>query len=220
MKIDFLAYHSIQAQCGESVYNYLTQYYDCRWVIGPFAIPEGGEGDAAIMLDHRAYHNLFKSKKGYKYLFHLTHDLADINIYKDDRLYDFDLIFVPTEKHYEACVNNGYQLNRIIKSGWSKYDLVEKNPNWDFVENFNKNKKTLIYAPSWVINDEWKMLLRYFAKLDYNIIIKNHPLIDEGQDLPVGQEEEYTKALEAIDKMENEARKMGFIIAPRKNEYN
>ena len=60
------------------------------------------------------------------------------------------------------------------------------------------------------------MLLRYFAKLDYNIIIKNHPLIDEGQDLPVGQEEEYTKALEAIDKMENEARKMGFIIAPRR----
>ena len=60
------------------------------------------------------------------------------------------------------------------------------------------------------------MLLRYFAKLDYNIIIKNHPFIDEGQDLPVGQEEEYTKALEAIDKMENEARKMGFIIAPRR----
>ncbi len=216
MKIDFIAYHSIHAQCGQSVFNYLSKYFECRWVIGPFTEPEGGEGDAAIMLDHRAYHNLYKSRKGYKYLFHLSHDLADTNLYQEDKLYDFDLIFVPTMKHYQACIDNGYESNKVIRSGWSKYDLVERNPSWDFMENFSQYKKTLIYAPSWVINDEWKMLLRYFSYLDLNIIIKNHPLVDEGQKLPIGQEEEYTKALNAIEEMEKEAKSLGFIIAPRK----
>lgn len=216
MKIDFIAYHSIHAQCGQSVFNFLSKYFECRWVIGPFTEPEAGEGDAAVMLDHRAYHNLYKSKRGYKYLFHLSHDLADINLYEEDKLYDFDLIFVPTTKHYQACIENGYEPKKIIRSGWSKYDLVERNPSWDFMDNFSPNKKTLIYAPSWVINDEWKILLQYFSALDFNIIIKNHPLVDEGQKLPVGQEEEYQKALNAIEEMEQKAKSLGFIIAPRK----
>ena len=55
--------------------------------MGPFAIPEDGDGDVAIMLDHRAYHNLFKSINGYKVSFHLSHDLADINMCKQDRSY-------------------------------------------------------------------------------------------------------------------------------------
>ena len=215
MKIDFIAYHSIHAQCGQSVFNNLSKYHECRWIMGPFAIPEDGDGDAAIMLDHRAYHHLYKSRKGYKYLIHLSHDLADINLYKEDRLDDFDLIFVPTDKHYDACIQNRYRSNRIIKSGWPKYDLVKRDSRWDFIENFSKDKKTLIYAPTYVINDEWKLLLKFFSGLDLNIIIKNHPLVDKGQDFPLGEEEEYKKISNALNQMEEEARNLDFIIAPR-----
>jgi len=215
MKIDFIAYHSIHAQCGQSVFDSLSKYHECRWIMGPFAIPEDGDGDVAIMLDHRAYHHLFKSRNGYKYLFHLSHDLADINMYKHDKLFDFDLIFVPTTKHQKACVQNGYKLNKIIKSGWPKYDLIERHNKFSFIESLTADRKTLIYAPTYVVNDEWRLLLKYFSDLNLNVIIKNHPLIDEGQSFPPGEEEEYKKIVSALDQMEDEARSMNFVVAPR-----
>ena len=215
MKIDFIAYHSIHAQCGQSVFNYLSKYHECRWLMGPFASAPGGDGDAVVMLSHRFFHNFYKSRDGYKYLFHLSHDLADINLYQVDNLDDFDLIFVPTDKAFESCIQNGYGLNKIIKSGWPKYDLVEKLPKWNFLENFDEGKKTVIYAPSWVVNDEWKIVFDFFSKLDVNVIIKNHIMVDQDQEYPPGEEDDYKKVRKALDQMENQAKILKFNIAPR-----
>ena len=70
------------------------------------------------------------------------------DFFEKNTVKDFDLIFVPTTKHHNACVQNGYKLNKIIKSGWPKYDLIERHNKSSFIESLTADRKTLIYAPT------------------------------------------------------------------------
>ena len=101
-EVDFIAYHDLQAQAGVSIYEEMSKSFVCKWKIGPNQISSSAE--IAIMLDHTAFQpKIRKGKDGYKYLFHLSHDLGDVEIYKDEyeRLKDFDIIFV--EMLYEQA---------------------------------------------------------------------------------------------------------------------
>lgn len=215
MIIDFIAYHHLQAQAAASVFDKLKSKYHCRWLIGPFNVEPPGE--IGLLIDHRCFHNIYKSRRGYKYLFHLSHDIADVDLYKKEDLSDFDLIFVPTIAHYNACLECGYDELRIKLVGWPKYDNIAK---FQMAKDLpfrieNGNRLTLLYAPSFASNYEWKKLFPFFLKIGCDVVIKNHIYVDEGQSFPTGQEVEYSNALASVKEMECKALELGFLIIPR-----
>lgn len=215
MLIDFIAYHELQAQAALSVFEKLKSVYDCRWLIGPFNAAR--PGDVAILIDHRCYHHICKSRNGYKYLFHLSHDIADIDVYKNENLGDFDLIFVPTIAHYNACLNSGYEARKLKISGWPKYDYIaNKKLVKDVLSKVvDRSRLCLLYAPTFAGNYEWKKLFPVFKSIGCEVLIKNHIYVDEGQNFPPGQEEEYSIALASAQEMESVATELGFSISPR-----
>jgi hypothetical protein len=213
MLIDFIAYHKLQAQAAETVFENLRGKYNCRWLMGPFNVDRHGE--VGVLVSHMDFHDIRKSRFGYKYLFHLSHDIADIDLYKRENLHDFDIIFVPTHKHYNACLESGYEQARIKIVGWPKYDNIKK-PKKDSLISFkNPNQLKLLYAPTFASNYEWKRLFPFFVKIGCQVFVKNHIYVDALQALPPGQEEEYLKALASIEEMEATAVELGFSVITR-----
>jgi hypothetical protein len=213
MKIDFIVYHSIQMQSAMSVYSALKNDFDCNWVVGPFK--EKNLSEIAILVDHSQYHRLRKSKKGYQYLFYLSHDMCDTELYAIEDLKNFDLIFTPTLLHYKSALSNGYTADQLRIVGWPKYDFINKKKNLSELNITKKNKKkTVLYAPS-ILNYNWKLLLKFFRNLNYNVLIKNHIIVDENTPLQIGEEDELKKHLILANKLERVSENLGFTVLPR-----
>jgi hypothetical protein len=215
MIVEFIAYHKLQAQAAESVFINLSKKYDCQWLMGPFN--KNSKGTVGVLIDHMDFHDVKKSKFGYKYLFHLSHDIADVEIYKRENLHDFDIIFVPTIAHYKACINSGYKENRVKIVGWPKYDVISNQIKTKkaLVDIKDPAHLTILYAPTFASNYEWKILFPFLSKIGCQVIVKNHIYVDNDQALPPGQEDEYLKALTSIDEMEANAADLGFTVVRR-----
>lgn len=222
-QVDFVAYHDLQAQAAESIYEEMSKYFECKWKIGPNQEPSGAE--IGILLDHTGFQpKVRKGKSGYKYLFHVSHDLGDVEIYNNeyDRLKEFDIIFAPSLIHYKLAKERLATKAIVLQTGWAKYD------NMHFIEDeFDLEKKikilpydhTILYAPSFAWTYEWLDLFPLFQKLQCNIIIKNHIYVNSQQSFPKGQELEYKQHLESADKMESvvlETNTPNLLVVPRK----
>lgn len=207
IKIDFIAYHELQAQAAKSLFCEMERHFECNWEIGPDRKYTGAE--AAIMLDHVWFHPKVLKSSGYKYLFYLSHDLADFNVYEAEKEYlkEYDIIFVPGPVHYQYAAKALGKNTLILEIGWPKYDYIEFPA--DEIQLRNKiqilsHKPTILYAPTWAHTYEWKYLLPLLKNLPCNIIVKNHIYVNKGQELPKGQEEIYKSALASVKEMENE----------------
>lgn len=222
ISIDFIAYHDLQAQAGFSVFEAMENYFNCRWLIGPNQKPTGAE--AAVFLDHVSYHPaLKKSPGGYRYLFHMSHDLGDIAVYKNEKrkLKTFDIIFVPSRKHFLSARKALGRDVLILETGWGKYDRMDFPEKYLDLKNKIEGfpyKRTIIYVPTHAGTYEWKYLFPLFKDLPCNFIIKNHIYVNKGQAFPDNQEEEYRQQLASVCEMEKailEYNAPNMIVAPR-----
>jgi hypothetical protein len=219
LQIDFIAYHHLQAQTGESVFDALSRRHICRWLIGPNQKPTGA--DAAVLLDHRGFQpELGKTPGGYRYLFHLSHDLGDLIVYLTEYLQDFDIVFVPTKLH-KAVASRALPESKIIVGGWPKYDRMqipaEQNALRIQIARF-QHPFTVLYAPTYANTWEWLAILPPLFDLPVNVIVKNHIYVNPGQAFPKGQEEAYRESLQSAGEMENSALVLNnpnVIVAPR-----
>lgn len=220
--VDFIAYHDLQAQTGLSVFEELSTSFACRWRIGPNQLPSAAE--IAVMLDHSGYHpGVKKGRGGYRHLFHLSHDLGDVGIYRRERenLKDYDIVFVPSALHYRQAVEQLAGTTVVMETGWAKYDQIplvrEKGSLIDLLDHL-PYEHTLLYAPGLAWTREWEYLLPLFGSLPWNIIVKNHIYVNNEQRLPPGQESEYVRHLESADSMEKAvlaAAAPNMVVAPR-----
>ncbi|BAY94019.1 MULTISPECIES: adenylyltransferase/cytidyltransferase family protein [unclassified Tolypothrix] len=232
IRVDFIAYHDLQAQAGLSVFESMSQHFDCRWLIGPNQQPT--DAQAAILLDHTQHHpHIKKSVNSYQYLFYLHHDLGDIDAYEieKNRLRDFNIIFVPGDVHYhhaQKILGSTYaqafqQPTRLIlQGGWPKYDKMQIPKEYSELAQKLSNlpyKYTILYAPTWGYTREWEQLLPLFKNLQCNVIIKNHIYVNPGQAYPQGAEVIYESSLRSVQEMEETALAYNLpniIVAPRK----
>ncbi|MEH2081152.1 MAG: adenylyltransferase/cytidyltransferase family protein [Nostoc sp.] len=231
IRVDFIAYHDLQAQAGLSVFEAMSQHFDCRWLIGPNQQPT--DAKAAILLDHTQHHpNIKKSADSYQYLFYLHHDLGDIDAYEIEkqRLKDFNIIFVPGDFHFhhaQKILGSSYaqpfqkSTRLILQGGWPKYDKMLLPEKYSELAQKLSNlpyKHTLLYAPTWGHTREWEQLLPLFKNLPCNLIIKNHIYVNPGQAYPKGLEAMYESCLRSVQEMEETAlanNLPNIIVAPR-----
>ena len=220
MKVDFIAYHDLQAQAGESIYEEMSHFFDCKWCIGPAQRPSGAS--VALMLDHTGFHPEI-NKKCYKHLFHLSHDLGDTDVYTHEKrsLKNYDIIFVPSAIQYDAAKAQLGKKCIVLQTGWAKYDKMHfSNEHREVEKSIERlpHSFTIMYAPTFAWTHEWEYLLPILKKLPCNIIIKNHIYINNGQPYPKGQEFEYQKHLDSAAQMERfaiEGSPKNVMIAPR-----
>lgn len=231
IRVDFIAYHDLQAVAGMSVFEEMSQHFDCRWQIGPSQKPTGAE--AAILLDHTQHHpEIRKSPDGYQYLFYMSHDLGDLDVYEVEkqRLRHFNIIFVPSSLHLknaQKSLSPSYAQPSlgtkrvILEVGWPKYDCMEIPEKYDSLrdqlENFSY-PHTVIYAPTWAYTWEWKEILPRLCKLQCNVIVKNHIYVNPGQAYPQGHEKTYEECLRSVKEMEEyllSHSNPNFVVAPR-----
>jgi hypothetical protein len=198
--IDFIAHHEIQFQSCKRIYDELSNFHKCNLLIGANQIPTGAE--IAVMVDHSCFQPNV-NKINYKHLIHISHDLADWDIYKEERgkLVSYDLILVPGQKHYDKAVS---ELNKVFVAqiGWPKLDgikRVDRLDNANITETMN-----IIYAPSFIDNMEWTKLLPMLIRTGHNIIIKNHIYYDfeSGVKAPAGSEVQYRAMIDSLLRME------------------
>ena len=138
-----------------------------------------------------SYHVIFRGKA--VQIFH--GGLSDKNYVESIKVTVYDMVLFPGEKTKDKINNSGY-LKLIPKwklVGYPKFDpLIDKSLKIEPV--FNNGKKTILYAPTWVSQNEkfgmvkfsphgesslhiWsKDIIRELHK-DYNIIIKYHSRI-------------------------------------------
>jgi cytidyltransferase-like protein len=218
IKVDFIAYHDLQAQAGLSVFEAMNQHFDCRWSIGPDR--QASDAKAAILLDHTQHQpRIKKSGSSYQYLFYLSHDLGDLDAYEVEkqRLKDFNIIFVPGSIHYKAAQTAlgttsaqpfAKSTRLILEGGWPKYDRIKiSGENSKLAEKLANlpYQHTILYAPTWGHTREWEQLLPLFKKLPCNLIIKNHIYVNPGQPYPKGLEAMYESCLNSVKEMEESA---------------
>jgi SAM-dependent methyltransferase len=222
VRVDFIAYHDLQAQAAASVFEAMSQHFDCHWMIGPGQVPSGGE--VAVLLDHCAFQpQLMKSARGYRQLVHMSHDLADLDVYRAEaaRLTQFDLVLTPSAKHAEAA-RAALGPNVLVRPiGWPKFDRLTIAPQHAAFEaelRAMPQRLTVLYGPTSAWTYEWKELLPLLRQLPINLVVKNHIYVNPGQPLPPGNEENYRQALASIDEMEAYVRAAGdpgWLVAPR-----
>lgn len=199
--IDFVAHHEIQFQSCRGVYEELSKIHECRALIGQDIKPTGA--NVAVLMDHSCFQPRV-NKKNYKYLIHMSHDLADWDIYFAEKkvLSKFDLIMVPGFIHYEKAIKS-LSAVKVFKIGWPKLELVDNAGNL-LADHCDIDRINIIYAPSFIDNREWVQLLPELIKTGHNIIIKNHIYYDfeSGVAPPKGGEEIYKKAIDSLLEME------------------
>lgn len=207
MRIDFVAGHDLLAQGAKSVFASLKEKANCTWRIGRPINYTGA--DAIVLIDHAHHHSDFYRwpKK-----FYLMHDLGDIDDYQRERkiLRQFTAVIVPDEIHAKQAKK--YLSPRwwrpgtqVFVGGWPKYD----EPSFEISL---PDRPTILYAPSWAGENEWKMLLPVLEKLAVNVVIKNHPYATApGEEVSPY----YQRSRAAADAMEKQALGLGIVVAPR-----
>jgi hypothetical protein len=221
--IDFVAHHDIQAQAALSIFEDLSADFDCRWLIGPDRQPSGAA--AALLIDHAPFQpRIRKSLSGYRYLFHILHDLADLPVYDNERrrLSTCDLLLVPGPLHREHALRALGSRAVVHEIGWPKYDRMEiPTEHAAFTRRLEAlpHPFTVLYTPTRAFTYEWRYLLPWLRELRCNTILKNHIYVNPGQPLPAGCEAEYEASMRSADEME--ATLTGdavdhMIVAPRR----
>lgn len=206
MKIDFIAYHDLQAICGESVFEALSKRHDCRWLIGPW---QRSDADAIVMLDHCPHH----PEQSARFKFHLPHDMAEIHVYKmeESSLQSYSAVFCPTGMHLFTASMILLDA-QIISCSWPKYDgMVNPKMNISLPDGLN-----VLYAPTSAETEEWKEILPWLFNIGASVIVKNHIYVNSGSKFPPGKSDIYKRALKEADAMEDYTVKSGGIILPRK----
>jgi len=222
-EIDFVAYHDLQAQVGLSAFQHLSESMRCNWLIGPHSRPSP-RAVGAVMLDHSCFQrNVRKGSPGYRYLFHVPHDLADLSVYRgEDSLGAYDILFTPTALHSAVARNCYRDKTKIVETGWPKYDLMAIPDSHKELANTLQSLPypvTVLYAPTEPKYYEWQDL--FPTLLNYpgiNVIVKNHICVNPGQPYPAGLEEDYACALRSADEMERAVTSMHsgrLVVAPR-----
>lgn len=207
--IDFIAHHGLQAQAAQSVFEALQATHRCRWRLGAGQAFDGG-ATAAVLLDHRAYHpRLAKSPHGYRHLFHMSHDLGDVDVYGAEAMEDMDLVLVPGPRHRQAAEAALGDPGRVVEVGWPKYDPRPPDaPLADGIAHLQAlaGEALVLYAPTWPNTWEWRELLPWLASQGCSVAVKNHTLVDPGQPFPPGEEERYAECRRSIEAMEAHVR--------------
>jgi hypothetical protein len=85
IQFDFIAHHEIQLQSLRAIYDELSKIYKCNILIGQDAIPNK-DSNVAIITDHCAFQPNV-NKKNYSFIIHVSHDLADWDLYKNEMNY-------------------------------------------------------------------------------------------------------------------------------------
>jgi hypothetical protein len=195
--IDFIAHHEIQFQSVKAIFEKLSKIHECRVLIGQDCSPSGAE--VGIMLDH-GYFQKKVSKKNYSFLIHMSHDLADFEIYKEEKEYlkNYDLILTPGLFH-SAAARKIFKKIPIIEIGWPKLEIPV-----ELKHALKSPPFTIIYAPTFIENREWENLLPALINTNGNIIIKNHLYYDfeSGAEPPRGCEALYALSISSLKDME------------------
>lgn len=193
--IDFVAHHEIQFQACRGVFDELSRTHSCHALIGQESRPSGAE--LGVLLDHAAFQPAF-NKRNYKWLIHMSHDLADWDVYETEKrvLSEFDLVLVPGRMHRDFARKVLGDVP-VFEIGWPKLQSATQPAAAD-------EPTTIIYAPSWVDNREWEELLPALIASGYHILVKNHIYYDfeNGAEPPRGSEEMYRKAIASLQDME------------------
>lgn len=211
--IDFIAHHEIQFQACRGVYEELSKVHECRNLIGQDSIPTGAE--AAVLVDHGIFQPNV-NRKNYRFLIHMSHDLADVDIYEEEKklLYEFDLILVPGDLHYQKA-SRYLNAASIFKIGWPKLEVAGATSR--SIKEIESGKINILYAPSFVNNREWVELLPELIESGHEILIKNHIYydFDKGAQPPRGGEALYAQAVDSLLGMESYLAQ----LAPSNVEY-
>lgn len=222
LSIDFVAHHDIQAQAAQSIFEELSGKFECRWLIGPDRAPTGA--DAGLLIDHAAFQpRIRRSLSGYRYLFHILHDLADFPVYETERsrIRTCDLVLVPAPMHAEQARRSLGANAPVHEIGWPKYDRMAIPPQHAAFEEKLKalpHDLTVLYTPTRAFTYEWRYLLPLLRELPVNTVLKNHIYVNPGQPMPAGCEEEYLAHMRSADEMEAAVASYGcdhMIVAPR-----
>ncbi len=99
---------------------------------------------------------------------------------------DFDIGFVPSKEwadmwHNASCYDFVRPKNGCFFVGWPKSDNIKKKTFADECEKIldyygiDKNKKTVLYAPSWEWDGRQLEMIEACKELDVNLIIKQFP---------------------------------------------
>ncbi|ESS74081.1 hypothetical protein MGMO_5c00200 [Methyloglobulus morosus KoM1] len=205
MKIDFIAHHNIQFQSIGDICSILSKKYDCNALIGQASKPSGAE--VGIMLDHSVFQPSV-NKKNYQYLIHMSHDLADLEVYSNEKNYlkYYNLILVPGKAHKGEAKKSLPRVH-ILPIGWPKLGKILSSG----VTQRN-TEKAIIYAPSFIGNREWVELLPILVNTGYKVLIKNHVYYDyeNGLEPPKGSEIEYQESIKSLIEMEDYLKKCNF----------
>lgn len=215
MNIDFIAGHPLLAQGAQSVYEALKDKAACQWHIGrPIAYTGGA---ALILIDHVHHHPDFYK---WKYKFYLMHDLGDVDDYKRERkiLRQFTTVIVPDETH--AVLARRYLTThwwhrgaQVFTGGWPKYDELLL-PDSELAKTLEAlpDQPTILYAPSWAAEEEWRQLFPALAALPVNVIIKNHPYATAPREVV---SDYYKRSRQLVEEMETTARQLKMVVTPR-----
>jgi hypothetical protein len=209
--IDFVAYHNLQAQCGQSLFTELVKVDRCAWRINGNQKYTGA--DILIMLDHAPHHPDLIGK--YKHRFYFPHDMGELILHYQEQeiLKNYTAYFVPTDIHKTTFE---YMFNRdVYNVGWLKFDddCIDYAAEEILTEAKHRGKPVILYAPTNPDTWEWTALLRQLKK--YTVIIKNHILTNPGQAAPKGLEKKYADMFKSVAEMEVSAVRHDMILAPR-----
>lgn len=210
VQIDVIAHHEMQLQGCISIVEQLRKRHGCNILLGQDAQPTGA--DVAILIDHCAFQPKI-NKKNYGYIIHMSHDLADFNVYPDEKdlLKGTDLFLVPGQKHYDMA-RKTFPGTPAYPIGWPKFDMaagVEVPPNH---RPSRPDQKVVIYSPTLLFTREWEEVLPALLKTGHLIILKNHVHynFEAGDPPPLGCEEEYALAIKSLLDMEAWIKSSGF----------
>jgi hypothetical protein len=222
LSIDFVAHHDIQAQAAQSIFEELSYRFECRWLIGADRVPTGAA--AGLLIDHAAFQpRIRRSLSGYRYLFHILHDLADFPVYETERnrIRTCDLVLVPGPMHAEQARKSLGDDAPVHEIGWPKYDRMAIPPQHKAFEEKLRalpHDLTILYTPTRAFTYEWRYLLPLLRELPCNTVLKNHIYVNPGQPMPAGCEEEYVVSMRSADEMEAAVASYAcdhVIVAPR-----
>ena len=198
--IQFIAHHDLQAQSFLGILPFLKEHR-CIVSVGQNVLIDPA-ATIVVVADHLAFQCNIKKNSKYK-LVHISHDLADLDIYRTEHKHikDFDLVLCPSFSHYEICQSLFPQV-AAYPVGWAKSESDDKQPIGGQI--FPDKDKTIIFAPTEIADLNWRRFVDVFENSKYQVLIKNHVYwnYEEGNEPPLGQEIRYNHHKTALLELE------------------
>lgn len=201
---------------NKTIYDFInTKYRDLNI---PCVYTRNRKESERVVVQHKirtviypSYHILFRCKA--IQIFH--GGLSDKNYVESAKILMYDLVLFPGEKTRDKVNKSGYLrfIPKWMLVGYPKFDpLIDK--SLKFSPIFNNNRKTILYAPTWVSQHAVFKIVKFspygesslhlWAKdiiaalyKEYNIIIKYHSRIYRTPDDIYTQIDELIKTLNA-----------------------